>query len=107
MPKSQKIVLGIATMWPIFYMIFFFVFVFSQIFFSSSREPSTGFFLIFPLHFSTIILTFVLLFIYINNVFRNDRIAQDKKALWAACLFMGNMISMPIYWYLYIWQEPK
>jgi hypothetical protein len=42
---------------------------------------------------------------YIVNVFRNDRVDKDKKALWAVVLFMGNMIAMPIYWYLYIWRE--
>ncbi len=98
-------------MWPIFYMVFFFVFVFSLIFTSFSSGPSkevpAGFFLIFPLHFFTIILMFVLLFIYIKNVFKNDRVAQDKKALWAVCLFLGNIIAMPIYYYLYIWREPK
>jgi hypothetical protein len=39
------------------------------------------------------------------NVFRNDRVDKDKKVLWAVVLFMGNMIAMPIYWYLYIWRE--
>ncbi len=110
MSKSKKIVLGIATIWPILYMVFFFL-VFSQIFMSfssgSMKEPPAGFFLIFPLHFFTIILMFILIFIYIKNVFRNDRVAQDKKALWAVCLFLGNMIAMPIYFYLYIWREPK
>jgi hypothetical protein len=43
---------------------------------------------------------------YIVNVFRNERVDKDKKVLWAVVLFMGNMIAMPIYWYLYIWKEP-
>jgi cytosine/uracil/thiamine/allantoin permease len=46
-----------------------------------------------------------LMVFYIVNVFRNDRVDKDKKALWAVVLFMGNMIAMPIYWYLYIWRE--
>jgi hypothetical protein len=41
------------------------------------------------------------------NVFRNDHVDKDKKVLWAVVLFMGNMIAMPIYWYLYIWREEK
>ena len=43
---------------------------------------------------------------YIVNVFKNNRIENDKKVLWAIVLFMGNMIAMPIYWYIYIWKEP-
>jgi len=47
------------------------------------------------------------LFIYIKNVFKNERISQDKKALWVVVLFLGGFVAMPIYWYLYIWKEPK
>jgi hypothetical protein len=39
------------------------------------------------------------------NVFRNDQVEKDKKVLWAVVIFMGNMIAMPIYWYLYIWKD--
>jgi hypothetical protein len=46
-----------------------------------------------------------LLGIYIVNVFKNDRVSKDKKALWVVVLFLGNMIAMPVYWYLYIWEE--
>ncbi len=109
MSKTKKIVLGIATIWPIIYMVIFFLFIFSQIFLSpsSQSDPSGGFFLIFILHFLTMIWMFVLLFIYIRDVFKNDRVAKDKKALWAVVLFFGNIIAMLIYWYLYIWKEPK
>lgn len=111
MSRSKKIILGIATFWPILYMVIFFLFVFSQFFtvFSSSEfeGPPTGFLIIFGLHFLTIVLLFILLFIYVRNVFKNERISQDKKALWAVVLFFGNFIAMPIYWYLYIWKKSK
>jgi len=114
MSKNKKVVLGVATIWPIIYMVFFMLFVFSQLFVSfsggPSEEPPIGsslILIIFALHFLTMILTFVLLFIYIKNLFNNDRIAQDKKALWTVVLFLGNFIAMSIYWYLYIWKEQK
>ncbi len=62
--------------------------------------------LILPLHLFTMLAVMGLMVFYIVNVFRNDRVDKDKKALWAVVLFMGNMIAMPIYWYLYIWREP-
>ncbi len=40
-------------------------------------------------------------------LFKTDVVPQDKKALWAVVLFLGNMISMPIFWYLYIWTKLK
>jgi hypothetical protein len=113
MKKPIKIILGVATLWPILYMIISFVFAFSQVFlFSQEEVPSSSglpidFRVFFGLHMLTIFWIFILLIIYIVNLFRNDRVAKDMKALWAVVLFMGNMIAMPIYWYLYIWREPK
>jgi ABC-type Na+ efflux pump permease subunit len=92
-------------------MVIFFVLIFSLVFTSTSSSPANrlppGVSLIFALQFVTIILMFVLLFIYIKDVFTNQRIPQDKKALWVVVLFVGNMIAMPVYFYLYIWKEPK
>lgn len=114
MKKSSKILLGIATIWPIAYMIFFFTVVFSTIF----SAPSDGSFervgalqsllmVIFPLHILTMVLVMGLTIFYIVNVFRNDRVDKDKQVLWTAVLFFGSVIAMPIYWYLYIWSERK
>ena len=44
-----------------------------------------------------------LMVFYIVHVFRTDRVPQEKKALWAAVLFLGNLFAMPVYWYFYIW----
>lgn len=115
MKKPAKIFLGIATLWPIIYMFLFFIFIFSQVFTNFSTPESTAhqssfpgeIKIIFGLHFFTMLWIFGLLAIYIINVFKNDRVTKDKKALWAVVLFLGNMFAMPIYWYLYIWREPK
>jgi hypothetical protein len=113
MKKSTKILLAIATIWPFIYMIFFFVVIFSSFFFMPRGGSSEGgafpalLMIIFPLHFLTMLLIMGLTVFYMVNVFRNDRVEKDKKVLWAVVLFMGNMIAMPIYWYLYIWREEK
>jgi len=110
MGRAAKIILGIATRWPIAYMALFAFVVLSQFFLLSSKEgllPSsqTWFSVLIALHFLTMLWIIVLLIIYIADVFKNDRVAMEKKTLWAVVLFMGNMIAMPIYWYLYIWPE--
>lgn len=48
----------------------------------------------------------ILVGIYIGHVFKNPAIAADKRALWAVVLFFGNVIAMPVYWFLYVWREP-
>lgn len=110
MGKTAKVLLGIATVWPLIYVFIFFAFVFSSAILAMNGsavigDPSSGFGTIFILHMFTILLMFVLLAIYIVNVFNNDHVENDKKALWAVVLFLGNLIAMPIYWYLYIWRD--
>jgi len=110
MKKSTKILLAVATLWPFVYMILFFVFVFSSILFMPSQAGEQSgppfFFVVFiALHLFTMLWILALTVFYMVNVFRNDRVDKDKKVLWAVVIFMGNMIAMPIYWYLYIWKE--
>ena len=70
-----------------------------------SAEPPIIMMVIFPLHIFTMFEIFVLIAIYMFYLFKTDVVPQDKKALWAVVLFLGNMISMPIFWYLYIWKK--
>jgi hypothetical protein len=58
-------------------------------------------------HISTAFLLVALIAIYIRDIFKTNRVDKDKKALWAVCIFLGNMVAIPIYWFLYIWKEPK
>lgn len=110
MQKSTKVLLGIATFWPIAYMVLFFVFIFSAILFSGGGGGDSGiqpaFALVFALHLLTMLLIMALTVFYIVDIFKNNRVEKDKKALWAIVIFMGNAIAMPIYWYLYFWKEP-
>src|SRR4030095_6010561 len=112
MNKLLKILLGLATIWPFAYIVLFFFFVFSSFFFvPGPGDPESGpplfFLVLFPLHILTMFWIMALTVFYMVNVFRNERVDKDKKVLWAVVLFMGNMIAMPIYWYLYIWKEPE
>lgn len=109
MKKGSKVLLGAATIWPSFYLLLFFVFM-VLMFLTVGGDPndSTTPFLImlmFPLHLLTMLLMMGLTVFYIVNVFRNDRVVKDMKVLWAVVIFLGNIIAMPIYWYLYIWRE--
>ncbi len=112
MKKTSKILLGVATLWPLVYVMLFFLLV-ASFFFAASRGPARGgplpdlFFIIFPLHFLMMLLSMGLTVFYMVDVFRNERVNKDQKVLWAIVLFMGNMIAMPVYWYLYIWPEGK
>lgn len=112
MTKGRAITLGIFSIWPIIYMFLFIgsIFVMMATFFvgnSPSNEPPIIMMVIFPLHFFTMFEIFVLIAIYMFFLFKTDVVPQDKKALWAVVLFLGNIISMPIFWYLYVWKKLK
>ena len=112
MQKPTKVLLGIASLWPVFYMFLFFGFIFSMALgFGGGAQPEPGIqpmmALVFGLHLLTMLVIMALTVFYIVDVFRNERVDKDKKALWAIVIFMGSMIAMPIYWYLYFWKEPR
>jgi hypothetical protein len=110
MSKSVKLIIGILSIWPFVYILMFFGFaIYLMTIFSlpGDAQPNLAYSSIFIIHILTIIETFGLITFYIINVFRNDRVNKDMKILWAIVLFLGSMIAMPIYWYLYIWRKPK
>jgi hypothetical protein len=133
MVKFGKVLLGLATIWPFFYILLFFGFIASFMVFAVTSEqprgkakpapdvpvlpqeqseakpneppPALAFGMIglFGMHCFTIFLSFVLMAIYIYHLFNTERVPNDKKALWAVVLFLGAFFAMPVYWYLYIW----
>ena len=103
MQKSTKLLLGAATLWPFVYMFLFFILVFSMLFLGPGAERVMPF--VFVLHMLTILLVLGLTVFYIVDIFKNERVEKDKKVLWAMVIFFGNMVAMPVYWYLYVWKE--
>ena len=111
--KPIKLAVAAATVWPFVYFVLFMATIATSFFWMlpppGSKAPGTGPFLAFGLlfaaHFVTMFLTMALLLFYIVFLFKTDRVRQDKKALWAAVLFLGNMFAMPVFFYIYVWPE--
>ena len=111
MSRGKAIALGVFTAWPLVYVIVFVAIMFTDFVADfSGWGPGTDrplmFRIIFPLHLLTMLELWGLLLIYILYLFRTDRVARDKKALWAVVLLLGNMVAMPVFWHLYIWRRP-
>jgi len=110
MSKPVKVILGVASLWPLLYMLIFICYWLYMVLWITSHPEGGGgapggIALLFIVHGITMVWLLALLAIYIYDVFNNSRVDKDKKALWAVVLFLGNVIAMPIYWYLYIWAE--
>ena len=101
MRKTIKIIVGIATLLPLLYMIFFMLTVLGSVL-QTIQIPFT---ILIPLHLLTMIWLMGLMSFYLVNVLRNDTLNTDKKILWVVVLIMGNMVAMPIYWYMCLWQQ--
>ncbi len=112
MSRPLKILLGLASLWPLVYLFLFFGFIFAMVLGMGTEldrgggAPGRPFIILFILHGLTMLWIMALLAFYIYDVFNNERVSKDKKALWAVVLFLGNMFAMPVYWYLYIWHDP-
>lgn len=59
----------------------------------------------FRIHMMASFAIFAIIGVYIVYLFRTDRVPQPKKALWAVVLFMGNIIALPVFWFIYV--RPK
>lgn len=103
--QPVKLIVGALTLLPFAYMVYFFVSMVSAV--GTESGGLDNFDLMFRLHLGTMLLIFALMIFYIVYLFRTPRVPQDKKALWAVVLFMGNMIAMPVFWFLYVWRDSK
>jgi hypothetical protein len=115
MTKGKKIALAVATVWPFVWFVLFFCFMFGTVFWAVTHEGTKGgakgmpwpFVLLFAGHFFTMLFIVGLTVFYVVYLFRTERVPQDKKALWAVVLLLGNVFAFPVFWYLFIWKEPE
>ena len=113
MTRPAKIVLGIATIWPIVYMGAFISLMIGMAVLEANRMVSLEnvapivFMAAFGLHLLTMVGMLVLMVIYIIHIVRNKRFDVEKKILWAAVIVFAGIFAMPVYWYLYVWREPE
>jgi len=102
MSKSKKILLGIATIFPITYTIIFSTIIILSIF-TVAIDIDSIFPYLFIAHIFTIIFTMVLIVIYIIHILKNNMISyKSEKIILSILILFFNVIAMPIYYYIYI-----
>jgi hypothetical protein len=117
MTRGKKIALAVATVWPFVWLVLFICFIFGTFIWAATHEGAKGhvkgdfppwpFIALFAGHFFTMLFIVGLTIFYVVYLFRTERVPQDKKALWAVVLLLGNMFAFPVFWYLFIWKEPE
>src|SRR5215470_17956139 len=112
--RTTKIWLGIGTIWPICYIVLFFVFVFTMMgtFILQANTPGRQpdfpmpILAIIPFHLFTMLLVIALYVFYIIYVIKDQRIDQTMKIVWIVLFFFTGVLTMPAFYFLYIWKEP-
>ena len=108
--RPVALFVAVLTLAPWGYFVFFFSHFLSRFpTLPNAAQPPEQFFqefnMIFRIHMIVMALVLALMAFYIVHLFRSDRVPGDKKALWAVVLFLGNLLAMPVYWYLYMWPK--
>jgi hypothetical protein len=108
MTKGKALLIAFLTVWPLIYIFIFLAIVFTFALSTLGKKPPADlpgyFILLFIAHGITMLLMLGMPIYYILHSYNNHQIPQDKKVLWALLLFLGNIIVMPVYWYLYMWK---
>ncbi|MFZ2491886.1 MAG: hypothetical protein WA208_10410 [Thermoanaerobaculia bacterium] len=101
-----KILVALLTVLPSIYMALFFASFFVSVAAGPDRNPVFDHFELFmAIHLGVMVLMLALLAFYTVFLFKTDAVRNDMKALWAVVLFFGAPVSMPIFWYLYVWRQ--
>jgi hypothetical protein len=103
--RPATILVGIAAILPILYIPFFVAFAFLPAWQGGGPESMAAFDHIFTIHICVMLLSMTLIAFFIVYLFKTSRVPPEKKALWAVVIFMANMFSMPVFWYLYMWKQ--
>lgn len=118
--KSHKILVGIATLWVTLYPVIFFIawlfiffgtFMFPFVLESPDVLPEIyllmmlPFMAIFPLHFCTIFILIALVVFYLIHVIKNTQADETVRIILGIGNFFLPFIAMPIYFFIFIWQE--
>jgi hypothetical protein len=58
----------------------------------------------FPLHCLLMGVCVTGLVLFIIDVFRNPHVAENLRPMWMVLFFFVGLVTVPLYWFLYIWQ---
>ncbi len=112
MTRRWKTALGVATAWPLIYVVLYFLFAF-WVFFSTAGSSDV------PPHVAsaqsaasavnvvTILLTLALTIFYVVLISTNEAFSSSQKTAWVIVVLAGSIAGMLVYWYLFIHRESE
>lgn len=102
-PRTYKIVLGILTAIPL--IDYFVLFAVLGIFYRNILVALLDNWLFMMIQVSVVILAISLMLFYTKDVTHNDELTDSEKTRWLGIIFFLNVLSMPTYFYKYVWRR--
>ncbi len=118
MKKPAKIVLCVLSFMPIILFVLLFFSFFYMVINTPHMHPAfgpcnahrpgppTGFIIFFIFDILIMLFNFGLIIFYIIHLL-SSRASTSEKIAWTLLLLFLNFLAFPVYWYLYVWKEPK
>jgi hypothetical protein len=103
MNRTLALTWGALTLAPILFFMYM-VFFHTPPQLTGPEEARAYSMLMFRLGGTVVVGGWLLVASYIIYVFKSRHVPSGKKVLWAAVLFFGNMLAMPVFWFLYVWR---
>ena len=122
MKRSTKILLGVASFWPIVYGLFFIAFVVGVIVYTGAFQPRPldvptdeplypelggVITLVVILHVLTIASALGLKAYFIYHAVKNVALESNVRIIWIVVLAFAGIVAEPVYWYMNIWKEAR
>ncbi|HIC98041.1 MAG TPA: hypothetical protein EYP11_06570 [Aquificaceae bacterium] len=104
MKRGAKFILGLATLVPAVYFPSLLFTPLGEIFSTSPVSPEAPLWVLYfaAFHFFMYLYMGFLLALYMINLLGRKDVGRTTKALWSIALVVGNVLTMLLYWYLYI-----
>jgi hypothetical protein len=113
MNKVFRGLLGIIASLPATYIAFFIIGWFCTLVVLFFVEgPPFGYFyyhrmVLWRLFLTSLIAAAVLIVAAMIHVMVTNRLDAEAKGVWLLILFIGNIVILPLYWYLNVWRETR
>lgn len=101
MSRALALLVGIASVAPLVYLVYFIWHVTSL-----EHTGLTRFEALLTVHLPTIVLIVVLLLaMYLFMLYRTAAVPEHRRTVWAMVLFLANVFAFPVFWYLFLWKR--
>ncbi|MBF5046411.1 MULTISPECIES: hypothetical protein [Myxococcaceae] len=112
--RGRAVWMGLLAFLPLAFLGLFFVAFFGMALSDFARAQGHGgpqpelplFFLLvfFPLQCVFMVAWVTSIVLYVLDLFRNPHVPDNLRPVWAILFFFMGMLTLPVYWFLYLWQ---